>query len=162
MGTSAKSWALLRIRQPRLSNPTTPAPLGNGRGPLYVGYHRSPDLGCLWTPLSRFALLAGHFYAANNQVLIYGRKRQRRGLRNRQYRLEGKNRVQMSGANDGDFVRLRDEFGRVWMGQIDRLADDTFRLLLRDADGNHASGLADQCGVVLRDASGTTWRGIVE
>jgi hypothetical protein len=68
----------------------------------------------------------------------------------------------MSGFGDGDFVRLRDEYGNVWRGQAEYQSDDTVRFLLRDSEGNRISGISHESGIVLRDEFGNTWQGIVD
>lgn len=94
--------------------------------------------------------------------MIYKRKRHQGRARAGFYRFENQHREHMFGFSDGDFVRLRDEYGNVWRGQADYLEDKTVRLMLKDSAGNQASGLSDEHGVVLRDAHGNTWRGIVD
>ena len=68
----------------------------------------------------------------------------------------------MSGYGDGDFVRLRDEFGNVWRGQAEATEDKTIRFLFRDDDGRRISGICDSYGVTLRDERGNTWRGYID
>ena len=66
------------------------------------------------------------------------------------------------GFGDGDYIRLRDEFGNVWRGSAVREADDTIRYRFRDQKGSTITGISDSWGVVLRDERGHTWRGFVD
>ena len=68
----------------------------------------------------------------------------------------------MYGLGEGDFVRLRDEFGKVWNGSAERQDDKTIRFRFRDSDGNVISGISDSYGIVLRDDIGNTWRGFLD
>jgi hypothetical protein len=73
----------------------------------------------------------------------------------------GKNKW-MSGFGDGDFVRLRDEFGNEWRGQAERHADNTVRFRFRDSLGHFITGVAEGYGVTLRDEHGNVWRGFID
>ncbi len=68
----------------------------------------------------------------------------------------------MCGYGDGDFVRLRDEFGTVWRGQAEATDEKTIRFIFRDGNGNRISGISDSYGVTLRDEKGNTWRGFID
>jgi hypothetical protein len=94
--------------------------------------------------------------------MIYRRKRRRGGARVGFYRFENQQRKQVYGYGDGDFVRLRDEYGNVWQGQAEDMGDNTSRFIFKDSDGKRISGLADENGVVLRDETGQTWRGFID
>ena len=74
----------------------------------------------------------------------------------------GKDRKQVYGPSDGDFIHLRDEFGNEWRGVAEREADDTIRYRFRDSQGNYISGISDGYGVTLRDQKGRTWRGFFD
>jgi len=93
--------------------------------------------------------------------MIYRRRRARLNMPSGFFRFEGKRQV-VSGYGDGDFVRLRDEFGNEWRGQAERQSDDTIRFRFRDSEGNVITGISDHYGVVLRDEHGNTWRGIID
>lgn len=66
------------------------------------------------------------------------------------------------GFTDGDYVRLRDEFGNVWSGTAERQHDNSIRYRFRDGDGNMISGVSDSYGVILRDERGHAWRGFLD
>ena len=65
------------------------------------------------------------------------------------------------GFTDGDYVRLRDEFGTVWSGTAERQPDNSIRYRFRDGEGNVISGVSDSFGVILRDDRGHSWRGFL-
>ncbi len=95
--------------------------------------------------------------------MIYSRRKNLSGSRNGFYRFENtRNRSGMQGYGDGDFIRLRDEYGVVWTGTAEPQEDSIVRFRFRDADGNCISGVSDTFGIVLRDDKGNTWRGFVE
>ncbi len=94
--------------------------------------------------------------------MIYRRRRQRLSAPRGFYRFEGGNHRTIFGFGDGDFVRLRDEFGNVWQGTAERQSDNTVRFRFRDTEGNVIAGISDGAGVVLRDEHGNTWRGIID
>jgi hypothetical protein len=93
--------------------------------------------------------------------MIHRRRRSRLSMPSGFFRFESKTQT-VSGYGDGDFVRLRDEFGNEWRGQAERQADDTIRFRFRDAEGNVICGISDAYGVVLRDEHGNTWRGFID
>lgn len=91
--------------------------------------------------------------------MIY-RRRKQAGVPGGIYHFQGKNRS-MTGSSDGDFIRLKDEFGNEYRGLIERGDDNTVRYRLRDNKGNYVSGIADGPDVILRDKNGNTWRGSI-
>jgi hypothetical protein len=95
---------------------------------------------------------------------LYGGKRRSRsrGAQAGYYRIESPNRPVMQGFSDGEFVRLRDEFGREWKGVAEVFDQDLIRLRFRDEEGNAVSGVIDRSGIVLRDSKGKTWRGFAD
>ena len=94
--------------------------------------------------------------------MIYRRRRSRTGLPSGFFRFEGAGRKQVFGFGDGDYIRLRDEYGNVWRGTAERQGDDTVRFRFRDAEGKSISGVADGYGILLRDERGNVWRGFVD
>jgi hypothetical protein len=92
--------------------------------------------------------------------------RRRRGSNNTRlggyYRIESPNQPIMQGFSDGEYVRLRDEFGREWRGVAEQFDQDLVRLRFRDDEGNSVSGVIDRSGIVLRDSKGKTWRGFID
>lgn len=71
-------------------------------------------------------------------------------------------RRSMMASGEGDCIRLRDENGNVWLGSGTREQDDTIRYRFRDQHGRYITGVSDSWGVILRDETGTTWRGFVD
>ena len=66
------------------------------------------------------------------------------------------------GCGEGDYIRLRDEFGQVWVGSAVQEDDEAVRFRFRDPNGRYISGIADAGGLLLRDDKGRTWRGFLE
>lgn len=95
--------------------------------------------------------------------MIYRRKRGGHGVPGGFYRFENvRSRSTMMGYGDGEFVRLRDEYGVVWNGIADLQEDRTVRFRFRNDQGKSISGVSDSHGIVLRDEKGNTWRGFLE
>jgi hypothetical protein len=90
------------------------------------------------------------------------RKRKRSLIRGGQYRLECGSGGILSGFGDGDFIRLRDEFGTEWHGSAEKQYDESVRFRFRDSEGHYATGVGDNFGITLRDDRGRTWRGFVD
>lgn len=93
--------------------------------------------------------------------MIY-RRRHRSILPCGYYRFENQFRRTVSGFGEGDFIRLRDEFGKIWHGQAHTMDDRSLRLIFRDPHGARISGISDGYGVILRDEHGATWRGFID
>jgi hypothetical protein len=79
----------------------------------------------------------------------------------RVYRFENDKREIMSGAGDGDFIRLRDAQGTEWQGSADPQGD-YIRLSFRNGRGQYATGIANSMGVMLKDNQGNIWRGFLQ
>ncbi len=94
--------------------------------------------------------------------MIYRRRRARSGLPSGFFRLEGTGRKTVFGFGDGDWIRLRDEYGNVWRGTAEKQGDDAVRYRFRDSAGKMITGIADGYGILLRDERGNTWRGFVD
>jgi hypothetical protein len=78
------------------------------------------------------------------------------------FRLQNAQRHEVQGFGDGEFIRLKDEFGNIWRGNATREDDSTIRFRFRDQRGATISGISDSFGVILRDERGHTWRGFVD
>jgi hypothetical protein len=112
--------------------------------------------------LSGFHLISLSPAGADNPIeMIYKKRRGYQGLPGGYFHFSMGNRT-IFGPGDGEFIRLRDEFGNEWRGVAERQGDDTIRYRFRDDSGNHISGMSDGYGVVLRDSKGNTWRGFIE
>ena len=93
--------------------------------------------------------------------MIYRRRRGPGSLQAGYYRFETTMHRTVSGFGDGDFIRLRDEYGNVWRGTAERQDDNTIRYRFRDSKGRTVSGISDTYGIILRDHSGNVWRGFL-
>jgi hypothetical protein len=93
--------------------------------------------------------------------MIYRRRRHNSSLPGGFLRFSSGNRV-VSGPGDGDFIRLRDQFGNEWHGVAERQQDDSIRYRFRDSKGEFVTGISDGYGIVLRDSKGNTWRGFID
>jgi hypothetical protein len=95
--------------------------------------------------------------------MIYRRRRSSGSAPTGYYRFENiRTRAGMHGYGDGEFVRLRDEYGNLWNGRADVQDENVIRYSFRDATGKSITGVSDSYGIVLRDEKGNTWRGFVE
>ena len=95
--------------------------------------------------------------------MIYGRRRKRSSVPGGFDRFENtSSKSTLVGFGDGDYVRLRDEYGNVWTGTAEAQGGDMVRYRFRDAKGNAIAGISDTYGIVLRDEKGKTWRGFLE
>lgn len=77
-------------------------------------------------------------------------------------RFQSADKHTVQGYGEDDCIRLRDEFGRTWVGSATREDDNQIRYRFRDTTGRYITGLSDASGVVLRDERGKTWRGFVD
>ena len=95
--------------------------------------------------------------------MIFGRRRKSTSVQGGYYRFENaQSKTTLCGYGDGDFVRLRDEYGNVWTGSAERQGPDLVRYRFRDEKGKTIAGISDNYGIVLRDEKGQTWRGFLE
>jgi len=93
--------------------------------------------------------------------MIYRKRRGAGSVRGGYYRFETSTHSSVSGFGDGDFIRLRDEYGNTWRGMAERQDDNTVRYRFRDSKGKTVSGISDDYGIILRDQTGNVWRGFV-
>jgi hypothetical protein len=75
---------------------------------------------------------------------------------------EEKTRTRVSGYGHGDHIKLKDEYGNVWQGTAERIADNSVIYRFRDGKGRSLSGVSDSMAVTLRDEKGKTWKGFVD
>jgi hypothetical protein len=95
--------------------------------------------------------------------MIFDKRRKRSSVPSGFYRFENaQTKASMTGFGDGDFVRLRDEFGKVWSGSAEVESRDSIRYRFRDENGKSITGISDSFGIVLRDEKGKTWRGFMQ
>ncbi|MEZ5353788.1 MAG: hypothetical protein R2762_14210 [Bryobacteraceae bacterium] len=91
--------------------------------------------------------------------MIRRRRTRQRAAASGYMQLESIHQRHMTGFGDGDFIRLRDEFGTIWRGTADIQDDETVRYRFRDDRGRTITGVSDRFGITLRDDRGVTWRG---
>jgi hypothetical protein len=94
--------------------------------------------------------------------MIYRRRQVRSSIPGGFHRFQNINRTVVYGYGEGDYIRLRDEYGNVWRGMAVREDDHTIRYRFRDQNGCTITGICDSFGVILRDERGRTWRGFVD
>ncbi len=75
---------------------------------------------------------------------------------------EEKTRTRVTGYGHGDHIKLKDEYGNVWQGTAERIADNSVVYRFRDGHGRSLSGVSDNVSVTLRDEKGKTWKGFVD
>ena len=77
-------------------------------------------------------------------------------------RFRSTDRQTVYGYGEGDYIRLRDELGNVWVGSATREENSLVRYRFRDNRGQYVTGVSDSYGVILRDDKGKSWRGFVD
>ena len=75
---------------------------------------------------------------------------------------EEKTKTRVSGYGHGDFIKLKDEYGNVWLGSATRSDDNSVVYRFRDGKGRTLSGVSDNVTVTLRDGKGKTWKGFID
>jgi hypothetical protein len=75
---------------------------------------------------------------------------------------EEKTKTRVSGYGHGDFIRLKDEYGNIWLGSAETVADNSIVYRFRDGNGKTLTGISSGLVVTLRDEKGNTWRGAVD
>jgi hypothetical protein len=75
---------------------------------------------------------------------------------------EEKTRTRVSGYGHGDHIKLKDEYGNVWQGTAERIADNSVIYRFRDGKGRSLTGVSDSMAMTLRDEKGKTWKGFVD
>jgi hypothetical protein len=94
--------------------------------------------------------------------MIYTRERKRSRLPGGFFHLEEeKTKTRVFGYGHGDHIKLKDEYGNVWLGSAVRV-DNSVEYRFRDGKGNSLSGVSSDAVVTLRDAHGKTWKGFVD
>jgi len=75
---------------------------------------------------------------------------------------EEKTKTRVSGYGHGDFIKLKDEYGNVWLGSAEIVADNSIVYRFRNGTGQTLTGISSGLVVTLRDEKGNTWRGAVD
>ncbi len=94
--------------------------------------------------------------------MIYRRKQVRKTAPGGFLRFQNTLKQCYFGFGEGDYIRLRDEFGNTWRGSAEREDDNSVRYRFRDEKGMTISGMSDSLGIILRDEKGNSWRGFVD
>jgi hypothetical protein len=74
---------------------------------------------------------------------------------------EERTKTRVSGFGYDSHIRLKDEYGNIWLGTAERAYDDTIIYRFRDSKGRTLTGVSDHSVVTLRDEKGRTWKGFV-
>ena len=74
---------------------------------------------------------------------------------------EEKTKTRVSGFGLGDNIRLKDEYGNVWLGSALRNDDGSVVYRFRDEHGKSLTGVSHGETVTLRDEVGSTWKGFI-
>ena len=70
--------------------------------------------------------------------------------------------TRVSGYGHGDNIRLKDDYGNIWVGTAVRNPDNSVVYRFRDSKGKVLTGTSDNAVVTLRDEKGHTWKGFVD
>jgi hypothetical protein len=94
--------------------------------------------------------------------MIYSKQRKISGLPGGYFHLEEeKTKVRVAGYGHGENIRLKDDYGNLWIGSAVRNSDDSIVYRFRNHRGKTLTGVADGESVTLRDDRGNTWKGFV-
>jgi hypothetical protein len=95
--------------------------------------------------------------------MIYSKQRKRHSAPGGFFHLEEENtKARVSGYGHGDHIRLKDEYGNIWLGSAERGTGNCVVYSFRDGKGRTLTGVSENLVVTLRDEKGNTWKGIVE
>ena len=90
--------------------------------------------------------------------MIYGNNRKRMNLPGGYFHLEEeRSKTRVAGYGHGDHIKLKDEYGNVWLGSAVRSDDNSIVYRFRDGNGRTLTGVSDNVVVTLRDEKGKTW-----
>jgi len=94
--------------------------------------------------------------------MIFGRKRAKNQQPGGYFHLqEEKTKTRVSGYGQGDHIKLKDEYGNVWLGSALRNPDDSIVYRFRNEHGKSLTGVSSGEAVNLRDELGSTWKGFI-
>lgn len=74
---------------------------------------------------------------------------------------EEKTKTRASGYGHGDHIKLKDEYGNIWVGSAERADDKSVIYRFRDGKGRTLTGVSESANVILRDAKGDIWKGFI-
>jgi len=118
----------------------------------------------MYGELKRFALSKSHGAGRILKAsMIYTKQRTRSRVPGGFFYLEDeKTKTRVSGSGQGDYLKLKDEYGNVWYGSAVRNPDNSVVYSFRDTKGRTLTGVSDNVSVTLRDEKGNTWKGFVD
>ena len=94
--------------------------------------------------------------------MIFTKQRRQNTLPGGYFNLEEeKSKTRVAGYGHGDNIRLKDEYGNVWIGSAARNPDHSVVYRFRSPQGKSLTGVAEGEAVTLRDERGNTWKGFV-
>ncbi len=94
--------------------------------------------------------------------MIYSKPRRRSRIPGGYFHLqEEKSKTRVFGYGHGDHIKLKDEYGNIWVGSAERSPDDSIVYRFRDARGKSLTGVSYGNTVTLRDERGNTWKGFI-
>jgi hypothetical protein len=94
--------------------------------------------------------------------MIFTKQRRQHTLPGGYFHLEEeKSKTRVAGYGHGDHIRLKDEYGNVWVGSAARNPDQSVAYRFRNGKGKSLTGVAEGEAVTLRDERGNTWKGFV-
>jgi hypothetical protein len=95
--------------------------------------------------------------------MIYSRQKKRPQAPGGFFHLEEeKSKTRVYGYGDGDYIKMKDEYGNVWQGTAERTTESSVVYRFRDGNGRTLTGVSDNMVVTLRDEKGRTWKGFVD
>ena len=95
--------------------------------------------------------------------MIYSKLKRRSRLPGGFFHLEEeKTKTRVFGYGHGEHIKLKDEYGNIWLGSATRNQDNSIAYRFKDGRGNSLSGVAEGAVVTLRDGKGHTWKGFVD
>jgi hypothetical protein len=95
--------------------------------------------------------------------MIYSKQRTRSRIPGGFFHLqEEKTKTRVAGYGHGDNIKLKDEYGNVWIGSAVRNPDNSIVYRFRDSKGRTLTGVSDNVVVTLRDEKGRTWKGFID
>jgi hypothetical protein len=95
--------------------------------------------------------------------MIFSRDRKRKLIPGGFFHLEEEGtKTRVAGYGQGDNIKLKDEYGNVWLGTAERCPDNSIVYRFRDGRGRSLTGISNNTVVTLRDEKGKTWKGFVD
>jgi len=94
--------------------------------------------------------------------MIYRKQRSRKQFPGGFFHLQDeKSKTRVSGFGNGEYIRLKDEYGNIWQGSAEHGLGTSVVYRFKDGRGRTLTGVSEDLVVTLRDESGNTWKGII-